>query len=70
MICPYNGFKECLWDKCAARMKVKDPQIPGQIMKVCAIAYNGGSPVVIQQGEERVVRSFEDNSGYGTDIPF
>ena len=42
MICPYNGFKECKWSECAARMYVKDPTDRGYMMKVCAIAYNGG----------------------------
>ena len=43
MICPYNGFKECDWENCAARMYVKNP-VSGYHMKVCAIAYNGGVP--------------------------
>lgn len=43
MICPYNNFKECDWEHCAARMLVKDPTTSGYMMKVCAIAYNGGS---------------------------
>ena len=42
MICPYNGFKECDWEKCAARMLVKDIMNSGCLMRVCAIAYNGG----------------------------
>lgn len=43
MICPYNGFKECNWEKCAARMYVKDiSKAGGYFMKVCAIAYSGG----------------------------
>lgn len=42
MICPYNGFKECDWENCAARMAVKDPTRAYTFMKVCAIAYNGG----------------------------
>lgn len=42
MICPYNGFKECDWEDCAARMYVKDPCRNNTFMKVCAIAYNGG----------------------------
>ena len=44
MICPYNGFKECDWENCAARMYVKDPLSARYYMKVCAIAYNGGVP--------------------------
>lgn len=43
MICPYNDFKECDWEKCGARMYVNDPVKKGYMMKVCAIAYNGGS---------------------------
>lgn len=42
MICPYNGFKECDWENCAARMYVKDPLSARCYLKVCAIAYNGG----------------------------
>ena len=43
MICPYNGFKECNWEKCAARMYVKDiSKAGGYFMRVCAIAYRGG----------------------------
>lgn len=43
MICPYNGFKKCDWENCAARMYVKDPKNgSGYLMRVCAIAYNGG----------------------------
>lgn len=43
MICPYNGFKECDWENCAARMLVVDKKRGiGHLMKVCAIAYNGG----------------------------
>lgn len=43
MICPYNGFKECDWEHCAARLLVKNPAHPHTGMKVCAIAYNGGT---------------------------
>jgi hypothetical protein len=43
MICPYNGFKECKWDDCAARLYVNNPCENGYQMKVCAIAYNGGT---------------------------
>ena len=43
MICPYNGFKECDWENCAARMYVDNPCRSGYQMKVCAIAYNGGT---------------------------
>lgn len=42
MKCPYNGFKECDWENCAARMWVADKSNRGYVMKVCAIAYNGG----------------------------
>lgn len=43
MICPYNGFKECDWENCAARMYVKDLKHgSGYLMRVCAIAYKGG----------------------------
>lgn len=43
MICPYNGFRECDWENCAARMYVTDKKHGlGHIMRVCAIAYNGG----------------------------
>ena len=50
MICPYNGFKECDWENCAARMYVESPVGYGNLMRVCAIAYNGGVPK--QQEEE------------------
>ena len=43
MICTYNGFKECDWENCAARMYVDNPCRAGYQMKVCAIAYNGGN---------------------------
>lgn len=43
MICPYNNFKQCNWETCAARMYVKDPANSAYLMRVCAIAYNGGS---------------------------
>ena len=43
MICPYNNFKHMDCDKCAARMWVKNPLTSYEYMKVCAIAYNGGS---------------------------
>lgn len=57
MICPYNGFKECDWDNCAARMYVKDMKHgPGYIMKVCAIAYNGGVPPIPSKGGENNAR--------------
>ena len=53
LICPYNGFKECEWEKCAARMWVKDQRAgTGYIMKVCAIAYNGGeAPRQVKGGD-------------------
>ena len=41
MMCPYQGFKECDWDNCAARMYVKSPNYPYNHIKVCALAYNG-----------------------------
>lgn len=51
LVCPYNGFKECKWEDCAARMYVKDPTKNGYMMRVCAIAYNGGNvPSVITTG--------------------
>lgn len=53
MICPYNGFKKCDWENCAARMLVKDQSRTGRLMKVCAIAYNGGDSPKFKQ---------EDNS--------
>lgn len=44
MNCPYNGFKECDWESCAARMYVRDEKHGhGALMEVCAIAYNGGT---------------------------
>lgn len=49
MNCPYNGFKECDWENCAARMYAKSPVGSGNYMRVCAIAYNGKVP---QQQEE------------------
>ena len=52
MICPYNGFKECKWEECAARMYVKSQVQSGVVMRVCAIAYNGGNvPKVGEQNE-------------------
>lgn len=53
MICPYNGFKQCDWENCAARMWVKDEKRGyGYIMKVCAIAYKGGeAPKPPKEGE-------------------
>lgn len=53
MICPYNGFKKCDWENCAARMLVKDQSRSGHLMRVCAIAYNGGDSPKFKQ---------EDNS--------
>ena len=49
MICPYNGFKKCDWENCAARMLVKDQSRSGHLMKVCAIAYNGGDAPKFKQ---------------------
>ena len=43
MVCPYKGFSSCDWERCAARMYVKDPTSIYTYMKVCAIAYNGGT---------------------------
>lgn len=51
MICPYNGFKKCDWENCAARMMVRDPTRSGYMMKVCAIAYNGGEAPKPPKGE-------------------
>lgn len=42
--CPYNGWKECDWEHCAARMLVKDLSDGYHFMRVCAIAYGGGVP--------------------------
>lgn len=44
MICPYNNFKKCDWENCAVRMWVRDLKNNGYLMRVCAIAYNGGVP--------------------------
>lgn len=55
MICPYNGFKKCDWENCAARMYVRDPVRHGHMMMVCAIAYNGGNvprPKEEQEGKQ------------------
>ena len=51
MTCPYNGFKKCDWDNCAARMYVKDLSSSKYLMKVCAIAYNGGDAPKFKQEE-------------------
>lgn len=51
MICPYNGFKECRWEECAARMYVDDRTERYRLMRVCAIAYNGGT--VPEQKKEK-----------------
>ena len=54
MLCPYNGFKECNWEECAARMWVTDKRSgAGYIMKVCAIAYNGGQVPKPPKGEDK-----------------
>lgn len=45
MICPYNGFKNMNCSECGARMWVKDPTRDYNYLRVCAIAYNGGSVV-------------------------
>lgn len=52
MICPYNGFKKCDWENCAARMYVKDQTARYTYMKVCAIAYNGGQAPKQTEEEE------------------
>lgn len=49
MLCPYNNFKDMDCSQCGARMWVKDMTGYG-CMRVCAIAYNGGS-VVVQKPE-------------------
>ena len=46
MICPYNNFKDMNCSNCAARMWVQNPLNSHQYLRVCAIAYNGGSVVV------------------------
>ena len=46
MICPYNSFKNMDCSKCAARMWVKNPMKVYEYMRVCAIAYNGGTVIV------------------------
>ena len=52
MICPYNGFKKCDWENCAARMWTNDRRRNGHIMQVCAIAYNGGAaPIPAKDGD-------------------
>lgn len=53
MICPYNGFKECDCNECAARMWVKDPLRIGYLMLVCAIAYNGGAVQRVYQTKNK-----------------
>ena len=49
MICPYNGFKECDWEHCqnACQRHFK----MRWLMKVCAIAYNGGEAPKPPKGE-------------------
>lgn len=54
MICPYNGFKKCDWENCAARMWVKDSSNSRYWMKVCAIAYNGGHAPKFKQDDNNV----------------
>ena len=52
MICPYNGFKRCDWENCAARMWISDKHNPRYLMRVCAIAYNGGAaPIPAKDGD-------------------
>ena len=46
MICPYNSFKNMDCSQCAARMWVKNPMRAYEYMRVCAIAYNGGTVIV------------------------
>ena len=48
MICPYNGFKNMDCSECAARMWVEDMTKRFTSMRVCAIAYNGGSVIVVK----------------------
>lgn len=56
MNCPYNGFKKCDWDNCAARMYVESKIESRRCLKVCAIAYNGGTVPSVQ-----VLPQKEDN---------
>ena len=44
MKCPYNDFRECFKENCAAWKLVPDPQCRGYLIRVCAIAYGGGVP--------------------------
>lgn len=44
MKCPYNDFKECFEEDCAAWKLVPDPKNRGYLIRVCAIAYDGGVP--------------------------
>lgn len=41
MMCPYRNFKECDWNNCAARMYIKSLARSYEVMRVCALAYNG-----------------------------
>ena len=52
MMCPYQGFKKCDWDNCAARMYVKSLCYPYGPIKVCALAY-GGAPISTSAKEDR-----------------
>ena len=40
MMCPYQGFKKCDWDNCAAKKYAKSPIYPYGYIKVCALAYS------------------------------
>ena len=53
MMCPYQGFKTCDWENCAARMYVLHNGGTKYYMKVCALAYNGASiPIKEDQNED------------------
>jgi hypothetical protein len=52
MMCPYQGFKECKWDDCAARMYVLHSGGTKYYMKVCALAYNG-APIPAPAKEDK-----------------
>lgn len=41
MMCPYQGFKKCDWENCAARMFTEDKVHKGYYLRVCALAYHG-----------------------------
>ena len=52
MMCPYQGFKECNWENCAAKKYVQSPHYPYGYMKVCALAYNG-APISASTKEDK-----------------